>query len=506
MADSTSIPSRPLNREQVEQKKAADDELIRRYKSDINLATFAEDLGFAYDKKHSTRAVPVLDNPTTGQTIIVRRNAASGEYFYTNPKDNYDKGNIINLASRHYNLDLSTRSGWDDLHKKLSDRLGNVYFTKHEVIQPHRFKQLEQGSESLVKYFNLKPLTDTSYLENERKIDRSIIDAPEFAGKILNKPFNDTKAGISGTNTVFPLENEKGIIAISTRNTDWNSMVGEKQDGIWVSNINPAVKPKEMVILESPINALSYHQLHPPKDAFDRVYIATCGNASATQPLTIQKLINKLQPEKLILSNDNDPAGIRHNINMMSKLHMPQQPVTGISVAIGSSKFRNTLYVEVKPELPTSLTPPVEQIKLRIGEVLNRRLHNEGDQATLSTITSRDDITQIRADFPNQRPLLIRAENLTKELRQSGASIEIKRSMNKDWNDDLKEKQARLLNQKQSTPTLNHQPVPLQPQRNQAGVPNLPTPIKNTIPKSTTQPIHDRSAGEDTKRKSKLKP
>lgn len=506
MADSTRVPVRPLNREQVEQKKAADDALIRRYKSDINLATFAEDLGFTYDKKHSTRSIPVLDNSATGQTIIVRRNSANGEYFYTNPKDNYDKGNIINLASRHYNLDLSTRSGWDELHKKLSDRLGNVYFTKHEVIQPHRFKQLEQGSETLVKYFNLKPLTDSSYLENERKIDRTTIDAPEFVGKILNKPFNDTKAGIAGTNTVFPLENEKGIIAISTRNTDWNSMVGEKQDGIWVSNINTAVKPKEMIILESPINALSYHQLHPPKNEFDRVYIATCGNASATQPLTIQKLINKLQPEKLILSNDNDPAGIRHNINMMSKLHMPQQPITGISVAIGSSKFRNTLYVEIKPELPTSPTPGVDQIKQRIGEVLNRRLNNEGDQAILSTITSRNDITQIRADFPNQRPLLIRAENLTKELRQSGLSIEIRRSMGKDWNDDLKEKHARLLIQKQAVPTLNQQPIVVQQPRNLAGVPTLPTPAKEATTKLSSPPLTDRSGGEDTKRKAKLKP
>lgn len=492
MADSTTPTHRPLNRDEVQQKKAADEDLIRRYKTDINLATFAEDLGFAYDKKHSTRNVPVLDNPTTGQTIIVRRNPASGEYFYSNPKDNYDKGNIVNLASRHYNLDLGTRSGWDELHKKLSDRLGNVYFTRHEVIQPHRFKQLEQGSESLVKYFNLKPLTDTSYLEEERKINRAIIDAPEFTGKILNKPFNDTKAGISGTNTVFPLENEKGILAISTRNKDWNSMVGEKQDGIWVSNINPAIKPKEIIILESPINALSYHQLYPPKDAFDRVYIATCGNASATQPLTIQKLINKLQPEKLILSNDNDPAGIRHNINMMSKLHMPQQPVTGISVAIGSSKFRNTLYVEIKPELPGAPAPTVDQVKQRIGEVLNRRIHNEGDQAILSTITSRDDITQIRADFPNQRPLLIRAENLTKELRQSGSSIEIKRSIGKDWNDDLKEKQERLLIQKQSTPTLNQQPVTIQPQKKLAGVPVLPT--------------QDSKIAEELKRKTKLKP
>jgi len=504
MADSTSLSSRPLSREQVEQKKAVDDELIRRYKTDINLATFAEDLGFAYDKKHSTRNVPVLDNPITGQTIIVRRNSATGEYFYTNPKDNYDRGNIINLASRHYNLDLGTRPGWDELHKKLSDRLGNVYFTKHDVIQPHRFKQLEQGSESLIKYFNLKPLTDTSYLENERKIDRATIDAPEFAGKILNKPFNDTKAGVSGINTVFPLENEKGIIAISTRNTGWNSMVGEKQDGIWVSNINPAIKPKEMVILESPINALSYHQLHPPREAFDRVYIGTCGNASATQPLTIQKLINKLQPEKLILSNDNDLAGIRHNINMMSKLHMPQQPITGIFVAIGNSKFRNTLYVEIKPDLPASPTPTVDQIKERIGEVLNRRLHSEGDQAVLSTITSRDDITQIRADFPNQRPLLIRAENLTKELRQSGSLIEIKRSLGKDWNDDLKEKQARLILQKQSSPTINQQPVPVQPKRSLAGVPTLSSSAEEKAAKPNKQPQNKTTGGEDGRQKTKL--
>ena len=409
----------------------------------------------------------MMENMATDRKLIISRDRVTHDYKFFNPNDTRDKGNVIHLAAEKYKLDLSQKADWDTLHKNLGDIIGNHYMTNHDHIRPTRIVDLERP-EAVVKYFNLKPLADRTWLENERKLSPEVIDSPAFIGKIFNKPFVDTKTGTTGLNTIFPIENQKGMIAIISRNTDWNMMVGGKDNGVWVSNIDMKTPPREMVIAESPLDAMAYHQLYPPKSPLERVYIATAGQPSSTQHLTIQGIINKTKPELLTLANDNEPSGIRFNILMMSRLLMPRQPVTGISTQIASSRHTNTMIVEIDHRSARAEAASIDALKDRIHQVLNRGLAEGTPKADIRTVTSRGDITQIEVDFPNQRHLLVRAENLTKEFRQTGEQVQIKRANEKDFNDDLKIDVARRQQQiqqiKDGRPErLRDEPVNLAP-------------------------------------------
>lgn len=61
----------------------------------------------------------------------------------------------------------------------------------------------------------------------------------------------------------------------------------------------------------------SYHQLYGPGPEESRLYVATAGNLSETQPNLIQYLIELYQPQQIILANDNDKAGTQQNVKLM---------------------------------------------------------------------------------------------------------------------------------------------------------------------------------------------
>lgn len=412
--------------------------LISRYKSDIDLVSFLGSIGFTVDKERTTKKWPVMEDATSNRKLIIGKNASNGQFYYWNPNDSNDKGTIIELLAQHKQLDLSRKEGWNELHRECGNMIGNVYFTQHDHItaQPTR---PQSRQEALTQYFKLDELKNTDFLNLDRRLTNETIYAPEFRNKIFNKSYIDKTYQTAGKNTVFPIENQGGVIGIINRNTVWNQIQGSKDNGVWASNVLPGVPVKEMVISEAPIDSLSYHQLNPPKQEGDRLYIATAGTLSAGQPLTIQSLINQANPERLILANDNDFQGIRYNINLMGSLILPNQPNTGITLRINNSAHSNTLIVEINNEIAAKngVKTDIESIKDRIDQVMNRGFPPGAQKAKLNVITNRPDLTQLQVTFPNIRPLLIRAENITNELRQAGDKIIIKRAVENDWNQDL---------------------------------------------------------------------
>lgn len=430
------------------------DALIDQYKKNIDMVSYLTGQGFRYDRKKSTRRWAMMVDDASGRKLLLGVNAKSGDNYFYNPEDSRDKGTIIHLMAEFGKLDLSTKDGWEDLHRRASELIGNVYFSNHDHIRS--MPKLEPGPTNregaVAEYYKLKPLTDTTYLTQERLIAPEILLDPEFVGKILNRNFTavhpDSNETIRGVNTVFPLENELGMQGIIARQTAWNHTYGDKSSSMWVSNILPNTPVKEIVITENPINALSYHKLHPPQTAGTRVYIATAGQPAHHQYTSIQQLINTLKPEKLTLGFDNDLAGIRYNINAISRFHLPNQPLTPISVEISNNRYTNTLYIELQNADTTGAgnlfaNQKAQHLRKRVEEILNRNIPVEGPRATIELITTRPELLQIRATFPNQRPLLIRAENIAKEFKQTGNHLVIHRSIENDFNDDLKVKRQK---------------------------------------------------------------
>lgn len=413
-------------------------DLVNQYKTNIDLVAYLDSIGYTNDKKRSSAKWVVMEDTDTARKLIVTKNQSTGHNMYFNPSDSRDKGSIIELVAEKMGLDLSKKEGWDQLHKACSSLIGNVYFTKHDHVTAQRAKP-ESRDEAISVYFKLDTLKNTDFLTLDRRLSPETIFAKEFENKVFNKPYIDKTYDTAGKNTAFPIENKEGIIGVINRNSVWNQIQGNKLDGVWVSNILPDKPVKAMVISEAPLDSMSFHQLNPPKDTGDRLYIATAGTLTAEQPVTIQYLINQTKPEQLILANDNDFQGIRYNINLMGKLLMPGQENTGITTHITNSAHTNTLMIEVNnPKTQSNgANLTIDAINERVHAVMNRGYPPEAPKAVINVITNRDDLTQIQVSFPNIRPLLIRAENVTSELRQCGDKVVVKRAMENDWNEDL---------------------------------------------------------------------
>ena len=412
-------------------------DLITRYKTDIDLVAYLDSVGYTPDKKHYSRNWPVMINETTDHRVLVGRNRATNQYFYTNPSDSSDKGTIIELIAVRNQLDLSSKEGWKQLHEYAHALLGDVYFSHHNHVRPRTISDHTRES-AVAHYFKLDPLKNTDFLKHERRLTNEVIYAPEFVNKIFNKSFIDNTLQIAGKNTVFPIENDKGIIGIMNRHTNWNQIQGAKDNGVWLSNVLPDVPVKQIIISEAPIDSLSYHQLYPPKIPGEQLYIATAGTLTHNQPRTIQYIINQTNPQTLILANDNDFQGIRNNINLMGKLLMPDQPNNGLTTHINNNKHTNTLLIEYQQTKQFSEKPiDTQELVRRIDELMNRGFEQGEKPATVSLISNRNDLTQIEITFPNIRQLLIRAANLTGELREVGERIQLKRSIENDWNEDV---------------------------------------------------------------------
>ena len=415
-------------------------DLIRQYKSDINIASYLASLGYEADRAHYSRNWPVMINETTNHRVIIGKSKSDGSFIYYNPEDDKDKGSIIDFMAKHQGYNLSERDDWKRLHQTLGELVGNAGYTQNDHIRPRTIQSHTRES-AVAQYFKLDPLTQTDFLEHDRKLTLQTIFSPEFERKIFNKDYVDKTFETAGKNTTFPVENENGITGVINRNTTWNQMQGSKDNSIWVSNILPGVQVKQLFITEAPIDAMSYHQLHPPKQAGEMLYVATAGNLSAGQPATIQYLIERTKPEQLLLGNDNDYPGIRFNINLMGKLMMPGQPNNGVHAYINATKHTNTYMLEINRQQAKEAGLEVDTAKIiaRMDAVMNRGFEDKKQGAELNVLIDRPDLLQIKTTFSNVRPLLVRAENLTAELRGLQDRVVVKRAYANDWNEDVQQ-------------------------------------------------------------------
>lgn len=381
-----------------------------------------------------------MEEPDSGRHLIVSRKQ-SGEYRYYNPGDDFDKGTIIDFVAGKKHYDLSTKKGWREVADYLNDYLGRPTHHLHTVQQQPN--EEVKRSRAVTQYFELEPLKDTRYLES-RGIQAEVLSSFPFNLRIFNQTYTNEGKTFSVTNTVFPLENENGMLGLVVRNNDYNKIRGSKDDGIWVSNIDPARPPKEVFICESPIDALSYHQLAPPAQAHERMYISLAGTPSHTQPLTVQRLISRLRPERILLGNDNDPTGIYYNVMWLAQLNPARSPM-GVG-PVGRAMASERKCTVIFDGLATA-TPQTEAF-VRYWQqgvaILNRGYENNQQRASLDVVGGGPSaITQLRIDLPKQRPFLIRLEKMMADFRGLTQVVSIKRPMEKDWNDELKQSQRK---------------------------------------------------------------
>jgi len=108
-------------------------------------------------------------------------------------------------------------------------------------------------------------------------------------------------------NAIFPHYDHDGISGFSIINRNYKGFSESGEKGFWFSNYS--ADDNRIVICESVIDALSYHQLKG--DDFS-CYFSIDGQLSQKQLLLIDSLVSKNRNKKIVLAFDNDHAGRKY--------------------------------------------------------------------------------------------------------------------------------------------------------------------------------------------------
>ncbi|MGB3586707.1 MAG: toprim domain-containing protein [Tunicatimonas sp.] len=246
-----------------------------------------------------------------------------------------------------------------------------------------------------------------------------------------------------------------------------------------------------LVVTENPIDALSFHQLMPPRGLESRVYVATGGNHSAAQIETVQGLLKTHQPQQVVFANDRDPAGTKATINQMGALSEGK-----VSVHLDEKKDHYQLQVQV----PTGQA--IEKVANSFVAQVNRASVKHTDSASnTSTVYLPKDLSTL---VQTQHAV---ADWLNKNQTQGQSpTFKVVNSRDNDFNQDVKnqakEKQLKIASKKKPLrPDVNDKLNGLAQDMGtlgQGGVDFIlggsPTPLRPRIRKKPRENVSVRSA------------
>ncbi|WP_020597338.1 toprim domain-containing protein [Spirosoma panaciterrae] len=473
------------------------------YKKRIDLSEYAQRQGWEIDRDKSTNSATVLDKKVLGETqdTIVVYKGKDHDYFYT-PNHDREKGDVIsferikngtdwkeindklaryvgdvdqqrivpqvvnthshNQAFQH-NFKFQTITETDYLESRgiskatiyaeeFKDRIFNKEFSYKEFLergvnQLSKLTPIPEAEKKAIQEIGLEKYYSKPFFDQLKTIQGHVKDTGQLPDNYLESLRNTYgyKAPEGATdrvivNTSFPLRNEEHVIAAINRNSEYNRIEQSKENAVWSSRTDYDKRPVNTVVIhESPIDSLSYHQLNPPAADEKRLYIATAGNISREQPVLIEKLVKESQADKLILANDNDPGGIRQNINLAGRLNMsPESESIHAQLNVHErtdGRLLITLVHQNQQEGQQRLTQLAERFTTAINKTIPEGAEKEA-KATIIQNGTRS--SELEIAFTANRENLIRVEKALLQERGLTNYMQVQRPTEKDYNEDLK--------------------------------------------------------------------
>ncbi|MDD2754438.1 MAG: DUF3991 and TOPRIM domain-containing protein [Methanothrix sp.] len=265
------------------------DNELQRFKTEINLSEFSASLGYALDKRASSRNSAVMRH-ANGDKIIVARSEGSGDWIYFSVRDDRDNGTIIDFLQNRSALNLG------QVRKRLREWLG----TARPSLQSNLFIQellpLSRDRSIVLKAWEkAKDCLSLPYLTS-RGIGPDVLALDRFAGCVRVDQCN---------NALFPHYDNEGLCGYEIKNKGFTGFAPGGMKGLWSSRIRE--NDNQLILVESAIDAFSYHILH----GIDRTrYASTGGKLNPRQPGLIRDAVGKMSEDALILiAFDHDEGG-----------------------------------------------------------------------------------------------------------------------------------------------------------------------------------------------------
>lgn len=275
---------------------------IERFKTDINLSEYAASLGYRIVRaersaagkwRGSTRSAVIMRNEATDDKIVVTRRP-DGHWLYFNNSDHRDHGSIIDFIQRRRRLSLGVA------RMELRRWLG----VERPVVPSAHFRPaadvaIQAKDRAAVQAaLTAAPVIENHPYLNSRGIRPETLRDPRFRRQIRQD---------SRGNVLFPHHDLEGFCGWESKNKGWTSFAPGGTKGIWSSASVAA--DQMLVIVESGIDALSYHQLH--RDPATR-YASTAGTLGEAQRAVLAAEIRALPPSgTVVLAFDRDDGGER---------------------------------------------------------------------------------------------------------------------------------------------------------------------------------------------------
>ena len=264
---------------------------LDKFKTDINLADYAQANGYSIDKKKSSVNYLVLKNPESDK-ILVGVNQSDGHYFYSSVNNDRDSGSIIDFIQNRRNLNLG------EVRKELRPWINapsNPPYSPKQAT-PKLTPSTPDRHKIITQFEGFQVIVTHPYL-TRRGISQQTSNDPRFQGRIYTDSRN---------NVIFPHADREGVCGYEMRNQEFKSFSKGGIKGLWASNSSK--DDTTLVICESPLDCLSYHQLFP--DETTR-YFATGGTLSEKQKTLLKGVFEKFHNKggQIMITTDNDEAG-----------------------------------------------------------------------------------------------------------------------------------------------------------------------------------------------------
>jgi hypothetical protein len=263
-----------------------------QFKRDIHLVDYAvRRYGYTRDPRESSRRSHVLRQPSTNDKIIVRQ--GEGHWTYFSVRDDHDNGTIIDFVQRRQSRSLG------EVRQELRGWLGipRPAFEPASAGEPPRPAPSPSPSPA-ARFEAARALENSPYL-NARGIRPETLAAPRF-----RESWRVDDRG----NTLFVHKDGAGeVTGFEVRNRSFIGFAAGGTKSAWQSASRP--DDRAVVITESAVDALSYHQLHGQHAVHTR-YLSTAGFPSSRQVALFDELMAKLPRGSLVVAAvDADEAG-----------------------------------------------------------------------------------------------------------------------------------------------------------------------------------------------------
>ena len=270
---------------------------LDRVKKEINLIHHAISMGYRLNKKKSCSSYAVLDQgPGTPKLLMPTRPNSQGNWFYKSLSDDQDKGTIVDFM-------LQRGYAYQEI-VKLSNPILPIQGLDSQHNLPGQLKdqaiQQELAQNKLAKFPSNYGET---YLE-KRGIEPHVY-------KAIQGVKTNTQGAIFSLYDPVYIQGPSRLCSTIHYQLQANGSSDKYfQKGLprGLSVLMPSVAIKELVVTESPIDALSHQQLHA---AAHTLYVSTCGSIGQEIARSLEAVFLQAKEQSIgiKLCFDQDEAG-----------------------------------------------------------------------------------------------------------------------------------------------------------------------------------------------------